>query len=76
MAQTKTDRVKHAVQADAKSRDWKKEIEKRKTVTITARMLEPDAEILFRYFRKQGQSKSQGVRAILNNFIDNRIKRG
>ncbi len=74
MAQTKTDRVNQAVQADAKSRDWKKEIEKRKTVTVTARVLKDDAELLFRYFRKQGQSKSQGVRAILNNFIDNRIR--
>lgn len=74
MAQTKTERVKQAVQADAKSRDWKKEIEKRKTVTVTARILEPDAAILFRYFRKQGQTKSQGFRAILNNFIDSRLR--
>lgn len=74
MAQSKTDRVKQAVQADAKNRDWKKEVEKRKTVTVTARILDPDAEILFRYFRKQGQSKSQGVRAILNTFIDERLR--
>jgi hypothetical protein len=74
MAQSKTDRVKQAVQADAKTRDWRKEIEKRKTVTVTARVLKEDAEILFRYFRKQGQTKSQGFRAILNNFIDNRIR--
>ncbi len=74
MAQSKTERVKRAVQADAKSRDWKKEVEKRKTVTVTARILEPDADILFRYFRKQGQAKSQGIRAILNNFIDERLK--
>ena len=74
MAQTKTERVKQAVRADAQSRDWKKEVEKRKTVTVTARVLKEDAELLFRYFRKQGQTKSQGMRAILNNFIDNRIR--
>ena len=74
MAQTKTERVKQAVRADAQSRDWKKEVEKRKTVTVTARVLKEDAEVLFRYFRKQGQTKSQGMRAILNNFIDNRIR--
>ena len=74
MAQTKGERVNKAVQADAQSRDWKKEIEKRKTVTVTARVLKEVAELLFRYFRKQGQSKSQGFRAILNNFIDNRIR--
>ncbi len=74
MAQTKTERVKRAVQADAQSRDWKKEVEKRKTLTVTARVLKEDAELLFRYFRKQGQTKSQGMRAILNNFIDTRIR--
>ena len=74
MAQTKTERVKQAVRADAQSRDWQKEVEKRKTVTVTARVLKEDAEVLFRYFRKQGQTKSQGMRAILNNFIDNRIR--
>ncbi|GAH52617.1 unnamed protein product, partial [marine sediment metagenome] len=63
-----------AVQADAKSRDWRKEVEKRKTITVTARVLKEDGEILFRYFRKQGQTKSQGFRAILNNFIDNRLR--
>lgn len=75
MAQRKSERVSQAVQADAKSRDWQKELEaKRNTVTVTARVLKEDAEILFRYFRKQGQTKSQGFRAILNNFIDNRIR--
>lgn len=74
MAQSKTDKLKDTVQADAKSRNWRKEIEKRKTVTVTARILIDDAELLFRYFRKQGQTKSQGFRAILNNFIDNRIR--
>ena len=75
MAQRKSERVSQAVQADAKSRDWQKELEaKRNTVTVTARVLKEDAEILFRYFRQQGQTKSQGFRAILNNFIDNRIK--
>ncbi len=47
MAQSKTDRVKQAVQADAKSRDWKKEIEKRKTVTVTALTAAPDNSIQF-----------------------------
>ena len=74
MAQTKTERVKQAVRADAQSRDWKKEVEKRKTLTVTARILKEDAELLFRFFRKQGQTKSQGMRAILNNFIDTRIR--
>ncbi len=74
MAQSKTDRVKKAVSADAKNRDWKKEVEKRKTVPVTARILIDDAELLFRYFRKQGQAKSQGVRAILSCFIDERLR--
>ena len=74
MAQTKGERVKKAVQADAKSRSWQ-EIEKlRSTRSFTVRVQEDDAELLLRYFRKQGQSVSQGIRAILNNFIDNRIR--
>ncbi|MBA7546559.1 hypothetical protein ES705_38951 [subsurface metagenome] len=74
MAQTKGERVKKAVQADAKSRSWEEIERRRSTVTLTARINKEDHELLLRYFRKQGQSVSQGIRAILNNFIDNRIR--
>ncbi len=75
MAQRKSDRVKQAVQADVKGRGWEKEVKaRRSTRSLTVRLPEADVELLFRYFRKQGQTRSQGLRAILNNFIDNRIR--
>ncbi len=45
-----------------------------RTVPFTFRILKPEAKMLFQYFKEQGQSKSQGVRVILNNFIDERLK--
>ncbi|HEC62108.1 MAG TPA: hypothetical protein ENI27_07630 [bacterium] len=75
MAQRKTDRVKQVIQAEAKERSWEKEVKaRRSTVSLTVRIKEDDAELLPGYFRKQGQTVSQGLRAILNNFIDNRIR--
>ena len=75
MAQRKTDRVKQVIRAEAKERSWEKEIKaRRSTISLTVRIKEDDAELLYGYFRKQGQTTSQGLRAILNNFIDNRIR--
>ena len=74
MAQRKSDRVKQVVEAEAKERSWKPIRAHRSSRAFTVRIPEEDAELLLRYFRKQGQSVSQGIRAILNNFIDNRLK--
>ena len=73
MAQRKGDRVRQTVQADAKSRRWETIKETSSTHLFTFRVPQADADILLAYFRKQGQTTSQGLRAILNNFIDTRI---
>ena len=74
MAQRKGDRVKQVVQADAKSRKWETMKETSSTQLFTFRVPQADADVLLAYFRKQGQTTSQGLRAILNNFIDTRLK--
>ncbi|MBA7541197.1 hypothetical protein ES705_33504 [subsurface metagenome] len=74
MAQRKSDRTRQAVEKDAKARGWKDLSNRKPTITFTVRLPQADGELLERAFRKQGQTKSQGLRAILNQYIDTRIR--